>query len=55
MHPLPDRSTSDLLSALPADVWARLAPSIELVDLPLGTVKSWIRRGTQSLKHCMES
>ncbi len=27
----------------------------EQLDLPLGTVKSWIRRGTQSLKHCMES
>lgn len=25
------------------------------LDQPLGTVKSWIRRGTQSLKHCMES
>jgi RNA polymerase sigma-70 factor (ECF subfamily) len=25
------------------------------LDLPLGTVKSWIRRGTQSLKHCMEN
>lgn len=27
----------------------------EQLELPLGTVKSWIRRGTQSLKHCMES
>lgn len=27
----------------------------EQLDLPLGTVKSWIRRGTQSLKQCMES
>lgn len=27
----------------------------EQLDLPLGTVKSWVRRGTQSLKQCMES
>lgn len=26
----------------------------EQLELPLGTIKSWIRRGTQSLKHCME-
>ncbi|MCW1427818.1 RNA polymerase sigma factor [Novosphingobium sp. JCM 18896] len=26
----------------------------ETLALPLGTVKSWIRRGTQSLKLCME-
>lgn len=27
----------------------------EQLDLPLGTVKSWVRRGTHSLKLCMES
>ncbi|WP_164857114.1 RNA polymerase sigma factor [Sphingomonas crocodyli] len=27
----------------------------EQLGLPLGTVKSWIRRGTQALKLCMES
>jgi RNA polymerase sigma-70 factor (ECF subfamily) len=26
----------------------------EHLDLPLGTVKSWVRRGTKSLKVCME-
>lgn len=26
----------------------------EQLDLPLGTIKSWVRRGTQSLKVCME-
>lgn len=27
----------------------------EQLDLPLGTVKSWVRRGTHSLRICMES
>ena len=27
----------------------------EQLVAPLGTVKSWVRRGTQSLKECMES
>lgn len=27
----------------------------EQLDLPLGTIKSWVRRGTQSLKICMEN
>ncbi len=27
----------------------------ERLELPLGTIKSWVRRGTQSLKVCMES
>lgn len=27
----------------------------EQFELPLGTVKSWVRRGTQSLKVCMEN
>jgi len=27
----------------------------EQLAIPLGTVKSWVRRGTQSLKVCMES
>lgn len=26
----------------------------EQLDLPLGTIKSWVRRGTQALKVCME-
>ena len=27
----------------------------EQLDLPLGTIKSWVRRGMQSLKICMEN
>ena len=27
----------------------------EQLELPLGTIKSWVRRGTQSLKVCMEN
>ncbi len=26
----------------------------EQFDLPLGTIKSWVRRGTQALRQCME-
>ena len=27
----------------------------ERIHAPLGTVKSWVRRGLERLKHCMES
>ncbi|WP_386065808.1 Crp/Fnr family transcriptional regulator [Tahibacter sp. UC22_41] len=35
--PLPAQ-TNSLLRALPAEEWARIAPQLELVDMPLGTV-----------------
>jgi len=38
MNPIPDQSQSDLLSAMPRAEWERIAPHIELVDLPLGMV-----------------
>jgi CRP-like cAMP-binding protein len=38
MNTPPNRTSSDLLAALPPEEWARLAPRLELVDLPLGAV-----------------
>ena len=34
----PDPSTNDLLASLPPDDWARIAPLLEAVELPLGKV-----------------
>lgn len=34
----PDQAANGLLASLPAAVWERLAPSLELVDMPLGMV-----------------
>jgi len=34
----PDPSTNDLLASLPPDDWARIAPFLEAVELPLGKV-----------------
>lgn len=34
----PNRTSSDLLAALPSEEWGRLAPRLELVNLPLGAV-----------------
>lgn len=34
----PDLPTNDLLASLPPDEWARLAPLLEAVELPLGQV-----------------
>jgi len=34
----PDPSTNDLLASLPPDEWARMAPLLEAVELPLGQV-----------------
>lgn len=38
MAPPPDQKDNDLLACLPADVWARLAPHLVRMDLPLGAV-----------------
>src|SRR5690606_12978513 len=38
MDHLPQRPASDLLAALPATEWERLAPQLELVELSLGAV-----------------
>jgi CRP-like cAMP-binding protein len=34
----PDQSANELLASMPEDVWLRIAPQLELVDLPLGKV-----------------
>jgi CRP-like cAMP-binding protein len=34
----PDSSANELLASLPDEVWLRIAPQLELVDLPLGKV-----------------
>jgi CRP-like cAMP-binding protein len=34
----PDQSANELLAAMPDNVWQRIAPQLELVDLPLGKV-----------------
>ena len=34
----PDQSANELLACMPPEVWLRIAPKLELVDLPLGKV-----------------
>jgi CRP-like cAMP-binding protein len=34
----PDQSSNELLASMPSEVWLRIAPQLELVDLPLGKV-----------------
>ena len=38
MNPAPMQSVNDLLASLPPAEWARLAPQLEAVELPLGKV-----------------
>lgn len=38
MNPAPMQSVNDLLASLPPAEWARLAPQLETVELPLGKV-----------------
>lgn len=38
MNPAPMQSVNDLLASLPPAEWARLAPQLEVVELPLGKV-----------------
>jgi len=38
MTTTPDQSANELLAAMPPDAWLRIAPQLELVDLPLGKV-----------------
>jgi len=38
MKTTPDQSANGLLSSMPQEVWGRIAPQLELVDLPLGKV-----------------
>jgi len=38
MNPPPDQTDNDLLASLPGDVWERLSPHLDRVDLPLGAV-----------------
>ncbi|MCW1427812.1 sigma-70 family RNA polymerase sigma factor [Novosphingobium sp. JCM 18896] len=61
----PDARLGQCLGRLPADQARSIvamytyglshAELAELLAVPLGTAKSWVRRGTQSLKECMES
>lgn len=60
----PDNRLRQCLDRLPAEQARAIVTMYhfgmshsELADhlaLPLGTVKSWVRRGTQSLRHCMD-
>lgn len=38
MKPLPEQSANALLTSMPPTEWARIAPQLEVVDLPLGKV-----------------
>lgn len=38
MNPAPTQSANDLLTSLPPAEWARIAPELEAVELPLGKV-----------------
>jgi len=38
MKTAPDQSANELLASMPDEVWLRIAPQLELVDLPLGKV-----------------
>ena len=38
MAPVPDRLANDLMASMPADEWSRIAPDLEVVELPLGKV-----------------
>ncbi|MDG5977788.1 Crp/FNR family transcriptional regulator [Hydrogenophaga taeniospiralis CCUG 15921] len=38
MNTAPDQSANDLLASMPAPEWQRMAPLLEVVDLPLGLV-----------------
>lgn len=61
----PDNRLRQCLDRLPADqafaittMYAYGMSHSELADYlgqPLGTVKSWVRRGTTSLRHCMDA
>ncbi|QCI92384.1 sigma-70 family RNA polymerase sigma factor [Novosphingobium sp. EMRT-2] len=61
----PDARLGQCLGRLPADqaraivtMYTYGLSHVELAEqlsTPLGTVKSWVRRGTRSLKECMES
>lgn len=61
----PDARLGQCLGRLPADQAKAIvtmynyglshAELAQQLSAPLGTVKSWVRRGTQSLKECMES
>ena len=38
MATVPDRLANDLMASMPADEWSRIAPDLEVVELPLGKV-----------------
>jgi CRP-like cAMP-binding protein len=38
MHQAPDQNANGLLASMPPDDWARIAPHLEIFDLPLGKV-----------------
>lgn len=60
----PDPRLKQCLARLPADQASAIVTMYtygmshselsEFLGIPLGTVKSWVRRGTQALKECME-
>ena len=48
------RAEMALASVIAADRLITYAELAERMDVPLGTMKSWIRRGLAKLKGCME-